>query len=499
MKIFTIVLLFPFTILSAQQTNITVLHWNDFHSQNLPYQVKTKSRVTNNDTTFFVGGSATLASSIKKYRSGSPNTLVLNAGDDFQGSPISTITKGRSQIELMNLIKPDAMELGNHEFDYGRENVTASMKSAQFPMISANIIDTKAQTLFAAPYVIKQIGNVKVGIIGLMSMELPTLSIPENVKDLELSDLSETVNGLITVLKKQNVDLIVALTHIGVDQDSLLALSAPGLDLIVGGHSHTPLFRPKRVNGILITQAGSRGRYLGKIELTVDTEKDTIVKYSAELIENRTADIPPDSAVAAKVESLEQLASQELNEVIGELTMDWKREGKKESNIGNWITDALRSYAKTDIALQNSGGIRKEMLAGKILVRDLWEISPFGNLLVTFSVDGAALRNMIQHQLSMNDDFCQVSGLKIVYRNVNGERILHNLKVNNVLVSDTKKYSIVTNNYVAAQSKKYFGLEIPSTEIKQLNITDRNVLIEAVKKQRTITSTVEGRIKETEE
>ena len=498
MKKFTIVL-FLISSLFAQQSQMTILHWNDFHSQNLPYQVKSKSKFTEKDTTFFVSGSATLSSYLKKYKALSPNVLVLNAGDDFQGSPISTITKGKSQIDLMNMLNPDAMELGNHDFDYGRDRMSEYLKMVRFPMLGANIIDARTKQSYAKQYIIKQVGNIKVGVIGVMTPELTTLSIPENIKDFSITEMSKTINEIVPQLKKEHVNLIVALTHAGVDFDSVLALSSPDIDVIVGGHSHTPLFRPKRVNGVLITQAGSRGRWLGKIDLTVDTEKDTIVKSYAELIECRTADIAPDTMVAAKVDELEKLAAQGLSEVIGELKSDWKKGGNGESNLGNWIADALRDYAKTDIAIQNSGGIRKELLAGKIVVRDLWEISPFGNVLETFTVDGTTLRKMMQHQLSISDDFCQVSGIKVVYRNVNGERVLHNLKVNNELVIDTKKYSIVTNNYVAAQSKKYFGIEIPAADIKQLNIADRDVLIEAVRKQKVIDSRIEGRIKETEE
>lgn len=498
MKLFAL-LSFVASLLFAQQSQITILHWNDLHSQNLPFQVKTKNRTTNTDTTFFVGGSATLSSYIKKYKAESPNVLLLNAGDDFQGTPISTITKGKSQIELMNMLMPDAMELGNHEFDYGRENVTESIKASKFIVLAANLFDAKNAKNFATPYTIKTINNVKIGIIGLMTEELHSLSLPENVKNLDVKKLSETVNAIVPELKMQNVDLIIALTHVGVEGDSMLALASPDIDIIVGGHSHTPLFKPKRVNGILITQAGSRGRWLGKIDITVDTQSDTVIKSYSELIECRSADVTPDPVIAKKVEELENLAAKELDEPIGELRSDWLRSSKGESNLGNWICDAMRNYAKTDIAIQNSGGIRKELLAGKIKVRDLWEISPFGNLLVTFSVDGATLRSMMQYQLSIGDDFCQVSGLKIVYKNSNGNRILHNLKVNNELVVDSKIYSIVTNNYVAAQSKKYFNVSIPASEITPLNINDRDILIEAVKKQKVINSVIEGRIKETEE
>lgn len=486
------------TLLSAQQQQLTVVHWNDFHAQNLPYQVKSRNRATNTDTTFMVGGSATLASYLKKH-SASPNTLLLNCGDDFQGSPISAITSGRSQMELLSLLRPHVMQLGNHEFDYGRDRLASYFAAAPFPILSANIVDRRTNKTFGEPYSIKTINGIAIAVIGIMSPELMTLSLPDNVKELEIKDPAATVNALIPVLKKLKVDMIVALSHMGAQEDSLLALQCPDLDLIIGGHSHTPIFRPKMVNGIIIAQAGSRGRWIGKIALTVDVAKDTIIASNGELIECRTADIAPDSAVAAKVAQLESMAAKELSEVIGELKSDWKKDGRGESNIGNWISDALRTHAGTDIGIQNSGGIRKEMLAGPIAVRDLWEISPFGNTLVTFSVTGEQLRSMVQHQLTINDDFCQVSGMKVVYRTVNGARMLHNLKVNNQLVKDDAVYSIATNNYVAAQSKKYFGLDLAPEKVKQFTVTDREVLIQAVRKQKVIQSGIEGRIKETEE
>lgn len=487
------------SLASSQQTDLTILHWNDFHSQNVPFQVKSRNRVTNTDSTFMVGGSATLASYIKREKASAQNVILVNAGDDFQGTPISAITKGRSQIELMKLINPDAMELGNHDFDYGREILSGYLKELKFPVLGGNMIDTRTGKPFAKPYTVLTVNTVKIGVIGLMSTELHQLCLPDNVKDIEIRELAETVNGLIPELKKQKVDLIIAVTHVGVQGDSLLALSAPDLDIIVGGHSHTPLFRPKRVNGIMITQAGSRGRWLGKINLTIDVEKDTVIKAYSDLIECRTADIVPDPVVEAKVNEFESMAAKELSEVIGVLKTDWKRDGRGESNIGNWITDALREHAGTDVAFQNSGGIRKEMLAGNIMVRDLWEISPFGNTLATFSVDGATLRAMIQYQLSMKEESMQFSGIKAVYRTVNGERILHNLKVNNVPVSDSKRYTIVTNNFVVAQAQKYFGVTVPPSDVKQTNVTDREVLIDAVKKQKVINSQLEGRLKEAEE
>lgn len=483
---------------AAQEATVSILHWNDFHSQNVPFQVRSRNRATNSDTAYFVGGAATLASYLAKYDRGDSATLTLHAGDEFQGTPVSSITKGASQVRLLNMLRPDAFSLGNHDFDYGRTNLASQLKTALYPALSANLIDQKSGTPFAGDYIIRRVGGANVAVIGLMTTELYSLSLPKNIEGLTVKDLAATVKGLVPVLKAKGADLIVALTHQGVQEDSLLAVLCPDLDVIVGGHSHTPLFRPKYVNGILIAQAGSRGRWLGKIELTVDTAKDTVLRAASELIECRTADVTPDAAVAAVVDELEKEADSGLNVRVAELKSDWKRTGG-ESNIGNWICDAMRAYAKSDIAIQNTGGIRKDVLAGPLTVRDFWEISPFGNTLVTFSVTGAELRSMLQHQVSVSDDFCQLSGLTVVYANRNGVRTLHNVTVGRQTLDDRRTYTIVTNNYVAAQAKKYFGLELPESRLTALNVTDRDVLIEAARQQKVIDTKLENRIKETEE
>lgn len=491
----TAVLLTVFTFQLHSQEHLTILHWNDFHSQNVPFQV----RSSRGDSAYMVGGSGTFAAYLKKYNSGDSVILKLNAGDDFQGSPVSSITKGESQIQLLNLLHPDAMTIGNHEFDYGSQSLHQKLAETTFPVLSANLLDAQTSRPFAGTYIVRQIGKLKVAIVGLMTSELKTLSLPDNVRSVKVESPIETINRIVPALKKQGADLIIALTHEGVDDDSLLALHAPDVDIIVGGHSHTPLFEPKIVNGIYITQAGSRGRWLGKIDVMIDTVKDTILTFQSKLIECRSQGVKEDSIVSAKALEFEQLAAKGLSKIIGILKTDWTRTFQGESNIGNWIADAMRAYARTDIAFQNSGGIRKELLAGNITIRDIWEISPFGNTLVSFTVSGRVLREMLQFHIASSNDYCQSSGLTVVYRLINGKKMIHNVKINGKLLDPSKTYSIVTNNYVAAQSQKYFGVSLDEKTVTQLNAIDRDVLIEAVQKQKVISSSIQGRIKEAEE
>ncbi|MCX7761618.1 MAG: 5'-nucleotidase C-terminal domain-containing protein [Candidatus Kryptonium sp.] len=488
--IFLLVFTFSQILFSQNLEKVLILHWNDFHSQNIPM------RSTCGDTVCYVGGTANLLGFINKFRSEEKNVLVLNAGDDFLGTPISSITKGRSQIELMNIIKPDAMTLGNHEFDYGRDALEEALKIAKFKVLAANLWDKRKGKHFVEPYIVKKLGKAKIGVIGLITPDLFKLSLRENLKDLELLDLEKVVRQHINDLKnKEKVDLIIALTHIGVQGDSILATKFPEIKVIIGGHSHTVLREPKIVNGVIICQAGARGEYLGYLELLIDINGDSVYSYKGKLIRVIDGTIKPDKIAQKKVEELEKMVDKELGQVIGKLEVDWKRNFYGESNLGNWEADVMREFAKTDIAFQNSGGLRKDLPKGDIKVRDIWEINPFGNTIVVFEVDGRTLKKMMEWQASGKVELMQVSGIKVVFdsrKNI-GERIV-SIEVNGKPLDENKKYSIATNNWVAEHLYDLFGIPQNSVEIKNLGAVDRDIFIEAVKKQKVIRSEIEGRI-----
>ncbi|CUS83503.1 5'-nucleotidase, C-terminal domain [Candidatus Kryptonium thompsonii] len=196
-----------------------------------------------------------------------------------------------------------------------------------------------------------------------------------------------------------------------------------------------------------------------------------------------------------KVEELEKMVDKEFGQVIGKLEVDWKRNFYGESNLGNWEADVMREFAKTDIAFQNSGGLRKDLPKGDIKVRDIWEINPFGNTFVVFEVDGKTLRKMMEWQASGKAELMQVSGIKVVFdsRKKIGERII-SIEVGGKPLDENRIYSIVTNNWVADHLYDLFGIPQNSVKIKNLGVVDRDIFIEAVKKQKVIKSEVEGRI-----
>jgi 5'-nucleotidase/UDP-sugar diphosphatase len=479
-------------------TSFTILHWNDFHAQNVPMKI-TKKTVNGVDTSYFVGGTATLLGYIDSVKRGQTDVALLNAGDDFQGTPISSITHGRSQIELMNIINPDIMTLGNHEFDYGIDSLRVNVARAQYPLVCANIFDSTTNTTLVPAYSILSIEGVKLGVIGLTPPDLEILTIKHNLRSLSLIDVDRAVETAIAELRTNHQpDLIVVLSHMGLDKDTILAARRSDIDIIVGGHSHTALFQPVKKNRTIVVQAGSRGQYLGKLDLLVDLEGDSVVNYTGKLIETRIDAVTPNPTAAAKVEELESKVDDALNEVIGTLVTPWDRKAgrREESNLGNWECDVVRQATNTDIAFLNSAGIRKNLDAGPIKIRDIWEINPFGNTLVTFAVRGDTLRKMVEWQAGIQSrEFMQVSGLKYRYDSSKpqGQKLV-SIEVMGKPVVDTKLYTIVTNNYVASHLSEFFGTVEKSVNFVDTGIVDRDVFIEYIREKKTISAAVEGRI-----
>lgn len=483
-----LIALITLTSLNADNPEVVFLHWNDFHARNSAFV---------NSAGDSIGGYPVLAGYLDSVESNSTAPVfTLHAGDDFQGTPISTLTKGASQIRILNAIRPDAFVLGNHEFDYGRQSLDSLMNQTRFPVLAANLWDTTTDTFFTIPAAQLEKGGITVSVIGLTAPDLFQLTLPTNVQGLEMLDAKQVVNEQAARLEART-DLTVVLSHMGFREDSLLAASlgsSSPVDLIIGGHSHTILRHSHNVNGIYITQAGEHGEYLGYIRARVDTVQNSFSHFQYTLLPVSTSGVTPRSEIAAIVDSLKSTATQTLNTVIGTLQTDWNRNRHGESNLGNWLTDVMREYADADIAFQNSGGIRKDLPAGPIRIRDLWEISPFGNHFVRFHITGQQLLKIIRHQITDPREFLQVSGLQYRYRT--GTRELLSAQVGGTQLRPDSIYIIVTNNYVHSHFEEFFGLPVSSVQrVSHLPAIDREVFTKAVRDQGTISSRIEGRIR----
>ena len=301
-----ILLSFPIVVFAGvTPVHITILHVNDVHGHVLPYLELSISEKTP------VGGAADLAAMIKRERDANPDgNLLLSAGDMFQGTPVSNIFRGRSVIDVMNYLKFDAMVLGNHEFDWGRDALNDLRSWASFPFLSANIFDGNGKILPGIqPYIILTRKNLKIAVIGIttvvgLTYQEPLLVLPDVIKKV----------------KDQGANLVVALSHLGLDEDKELAGQVSGIDVIVGGHSHTAVTEPVQIGKTIIVQAGYNGLYLGVLNLEVDPSKNEVLRYTKK-DELKTVfacnDNPFDAKLAGIVDKYEKLIRErERREVI---------------------------------------------------------------------------------------------------------------------------------------------------------------------------------------
>jgi 5'-nucleotidase/UDP-sugar diphosphatase len=497
MRKFLILFLFSFA-LSAQarhSVKLKIIHWNDFHAQNMPMTVK------GFDGRYNVGGFAyfkAVIDSLKRVASENQEPyLLLDAGDNFQGTAISGFTRGASQITLENIIHPDAVTLGNHEFDYGWQNIDSLLRyKARFTVINANISGENNKP-FATPYIIKQAGNLKIAIIGLIVENLQNLTLPEKIKGLKITSYEYALRKYLPEIKKAKPDLIIVLSHIGVDADRELAKKFPEVNIFVGGHSHTALQEPLKENHSVIVQAGSRGQYVGELELNVDTDADTLFSYSGKLIETKNNTITPDPAIMKQIEIMEAPVAAKYAETIGILKKDWSGRKYHHSNLAAFEAMVFREDLGSDIGVINYGGLRKNLPAGNITMRDVYEINPFGNEMVKFIVTGKEIKEALEWMFDgKGTESCEFSGLrcKVDTAQEVGTRI------SGIIIADKKidlkkKYSVATNIFVASHLHSIFGLNEETHPQIHTGVIDFDLLVDGIRKRKEISGESEEWVK----
>lgn len=279
----------------AKTVELTIVHTNDVHS-----------RVKGDDKA--VIGYAKLATKIKELKAENPNVLVLDAGDTTHGLPIATISNGESIIGLMNKVGYDAMAPGNHDFNYGYERLLELSEKADFPILAANVVKEDGTTDLKE-YEIKEVDGLKIGIFGLATPESKYKSNPKNTEGVDIIDPVEVAEKMVGKLQAEKVDMIIALVHLGVDDESEVksrdVAAVKGIDLVVDGHSHTKLDEGELVGDTLLVQTGN---YLGNIGLVnIKFVDGKISEKTAKLIEFEEAKgIAEDEDVKKAIEELEE-------------------------------------------------------------------------------------------------------------------------------------------------------------------------------------------------
>ena len=471
---------------------VTILHTNDMHAQYAP----APATWVQGTPKPLVGGMTALQHFVNEQRRLYPNSLLLDAGDYTTGTMLTKIKHNGAFngafVEMMNLVGYDAAAVGNHEFDEGQENMRRLFELAQFDVLSANLtINGKA---VAQPFKIYNVGNLRVGVIGLMLPELFSVAAEKHLGGVRVADPLQTAQRLIDKIDRKT-DLIVLLSHLGVEKDIELARGVRGADIIVGGHSHTLLRKPLQENGVLIVQAGTKARSLGR--LTVDVRGDSISWWNYDLI-NVWADsaTSPDPQMSALVRRFDEQIEAEYGGQIGMLQTDWKQNERGESNIGNFIADVMRSTTGCDVAIMNSGGIRKSMPAGPVKRMDIWEILPFSNYVVTFEATGDQLLRLIgndvDEHIQKGSSLYQISGLSYAFRRTaDGRGELVEARILDAPIDPAKIYRGATVDFVMDQWRQNFMFQNVRTTPSLI----ADLLIEHIEKNPQIDSKVEGRIR----
>jgi 5'-nucleotidase len=508
---------------------LTILHFNDWHSRIEPINKFEATCSPEDDAKgACVGGAARLKTAIDQERKklAGQNVILLDAGDNFQGSLFYTTYKGSVEAEFTNLFKVDAMTVGNHEFDDGEAGLAAFLDKVHFPVVSANIAAARNAKIGdrVKPYTVLAVGGQKIGIVGAVTNDADVISSPgPNV--LITNDVAG-VTAAVAELQKQGVDKIIALTHVGYQRDLSAIARIPGVDVVVGGHSHTLLSNTDKnaagpcptfagnLDGyqVPVVTAASYSKLLGEVTVTFD-DKGIVKSAKGDPIP-LDAKIPEDPEVVARVKELAGPIKQAMSKVVAEAAapIDADRVACRsgECAMGDLVADAMLDRAAKQgvtIAITNGGGLRASIGAGPITVGDIVAVLPFQNTLSTFQLSGkdvvAALENGVSQVSDGAGRFPQVAGLRFSFDRTVGP---NSGRIRSVEVKagdgwqpikPEKLYLVASNNYMRAGGDGYAVLRDRAKNAYDYGPDLAEVLTTYLQAHQPYKAYTDGRIKDT--
>ena len=466
----------PLTRMAVGQAahRLTVLHLNDFHSRHEAVDGRAMACDAGREGCF--GGSARLATAIKAQRAAAEAdgraVLLLDAGDQFQGSLFFTAHHGMAELAVMHAVGTDAMAVGNHEFDSGPGTLGRFADAARFPVLSANVDATAEPALTGRlrPYALFDRAGLRIAVVGLTTAEALLSSSPG--PNVRIGDAREALAANAAAARAAGADVVIALSHLGVAADG--GLDVRGVGIILGGHSHTllsnvepgalgpyPVVSP---SGSLVVQAGAYGRYLGRLDLDFAAD-GRVVAYGGEC-RHIGLDLAEDPAVAAIVAQyaapLQEVRRRQVAVLPEELGIASCR--LSQCAFGQFVAGALLAAAHgADVAIMNGGGLRTGLRAGPATLGDVLDALPFGNTLATVTLTGADLRATVEHGLGLvgRGGFPQLAGVRLEWGALRpaGDRITR-LEVRGpdgawTEVEPGRRYLVATNSFIRGGGDGY--------------------------------------------
>ena len=396
------------------------------------------------------------------------NVLLTNAGDIFSGNPIvdNHPQKGFPIIDLMNRVGYDISVIGNHEFDYGEENLKNRMQQATFKWVCANVDASNSVIPQPTPFASITVEGIKVSFLGLVETDgkenavIPSTH-PWRVKNLTLQDPEDVVRDYENVKSQENADLFIALTHIGHTKsnsmgDFQLATQFPIFDLIIGGHSNGKI--NSVINDIPVFQAGGNLNYVGKIELVIRDKKVVSIDY--DLIDYKTV-TNEDTDMKSRIDDYND--NPFFKEIVGTSEINHNK-----AQVGNFTADALRLNMGVDVTFQNSGGVRALLNQGDITKKEIFQILPFNNPMMIYSMTVGEIKAFLK---GSGSGFYYAG---VIFQKGNNDVIVKDLQGN--IISDNTVLKVGVNDYVPAVFDMYF----PTTSLVQPE-TDAETVIKYLK------------------
>ncbi|MDR6774569.1 5'-nucleotidase C-terminal domain-containing protein [Azospirillum sp. BE72] len=477
----------------AQSGSLTFLHINDVY-EIAPVKGQ--------------GGFGPLMTLLKRERASAPDAFTTVGGDFLSPSLLSGTTKGEQMITLFNAIGVDAVTFGNHEFDFGPDALKQRMAESKFPWIGTNVREADGSAFATTvPSWTRTVDGITVGFIGLITPDTARLSSAGT--SLSFPPVPETAAAAVKELRAKGAAVVVALTHLTIEEDRQLAAKVKGIDLILGGHDHDPISFYE--GSTLILKAGQDARYLSVVKLAVETRDagkgPATTTLPTEWRFVTTAGVAPDPEVDAVVEGYTKRLDSDLAAVIGTTAteLDSRKDvvRSREASMGNLISDALRETLKADVAITNGGGIRADALhpAGSRLTRrDIFAELPFGNVGVLVEMSGQDLISTLEHGVGKVEEkagrFPQVSGLTMTYdpKAPAGRRVTA-VTVGGKPMDPQATYRVATNDFMLKGGDGYAAFPRAKVIVDASGaVLLATIVMNHVESKKTVMPAVEGRI-----
>lgn len=479
---------------------LTILHSNDMHGDFLAEAQGAEGKL--------IGGLALLSGYIKQVRQEEENVLYVISGDMVQGSVIDAEYKGVSTIELMNYLAPDAVTLGNHELDYGLAHLLFLERIANFPVVNGNLYIKRPHKRLMRPYLILNVAGLNIMFLGIITEAvLGKLKSDEIGTYVGIEDACAEVGRICNAYRDSDMDLTILLTHIGFEEDrKLAAMLDPewGVDIIIGGHSHTILEQPAVVNDVLVVQAGVGTDQIGRFDIAVDSSINSVSEWKWQLVPVDQDLVEPDRGLQEFIDSYQQAVDRKYSRILCRLARKLTHPRREEeSALGNLVADIFAERSGVDVVLIGSGAIRLGYELGPVVtLGDLRAVYPYDGVLVKLAISGAQLARIFEFFLAPENHhedgkLYQVNrGVQAVYNSASRE--LESLVIDGQPVQSDGRYTIclLEHHYKNAEVVLNLSREELAVwgEPQVVTTSARDVLEEYLGAHANLSSQVEGRL-----